>query len=256
MFCDSHAHLSSPEIFPIIEQVLERARKARVERIVNICTDQPSLEAGLMIAKTHANVFNAGATTPHDVCTEGELNFPLFERAAADGHLVAIGETGLDYHYDYSDKKTQARFLVRYLLLAATHNLPVIFHCREAFEDLFSIVDAEYPKKSAAILHCFTGTMREAEQVIARGWYLSLSGIVTFKKSEELRLVAKEIPLSQMLIETDSPYLAPQSKRGQPNEPAFMVETAACIAALRGTTTEIIAQATLENAKRVFRLPN
>src|ERR1700722_1680089 len=102
---DSHAHLGSSEIFPHIEKVLERARKAGVERIVNICTERESLEAGLAIVKMHRGVFNAGATTPHDVCTEGELNFPLFAQAAADGHLVAIGETGLDYHYEYSDKK-------------------------------------------------------------------------------------------------------------------------------------------------------
>ncbi|HEY4254858.1 MAG TPA: TatD family hydrolase [Chlamydiales bacterium] len=256
MFFDSHAHLSSQEILPQVESVLERARAASVRRMINICTDRESLESGLLIAQGHRDVLNAGATTPHDVCTEGELNFPLFEKAAAAGQLVAVGETGLDYHYDYSDKKTQGLFLVRYLHLAAEHKLPVIFHCREAFADLFSIVDAEYPKEFSAILHCFTGTMREAEQVIARGWSLSLSGIVTFKKSEELRLVAKEIPLKQLLIETDSPYLAPQSRRGQPNEPAFIGETARCIAALRNESLETVAQATFENASRVFRLPN
>jgi TatD DNase family protein len=132
----------------------------------------------------------------------------------------------------------------------------VIFHCREAFTDLFSIVDAEYPRQAPAILHCFTGTMREAEQVIQRGWFLSLSGIVTFKKSGELQSVAKEVPLTQLLIETDSPYLAPQSQRGKPNEPAFLPETASLVATLRGVQLSLIAQATLENANRVFRLPN
>jgi len=254
MFSDSHAHLSSSEVLPHIDAVLDRARKAHVDRIVNICTDRETLEAGIKLAQAHPHIFNAGATTPHDVCTEGEINFPLFAQAAAENRLVAIGETGLDYHYTYSDKKTQTQFLIRYLHLAAKHNLPVIFHCREAFADLFSIVDAEYPAKAPAILHCFTGTMREAEQVWARGWYLSLSGIVTFKKSEELKLVAKEAPLNQLLIETDAPYLAPQSKRGQPNEPSYIVETAACIAALRGVEVSEIARATTENMTRVFDL--
>ncbi len=255
MFSDSHAHLSSAEMLPHIDAVLNRAREARVDKIVNICTDQQTLEAGLKLNQTYPHIFNAGATTPHDVCTEGERNFPLFEQAAAAKQLVAIGETGLDYHYTYSDKKTQARFLIKYLHLATKHKLPVIFHCREAFADLFSIVDAEYPAKAPAILHCFTGTMREAEAVWARGWYLSLSGIVTFKKSEELRLVAKEAPLNQLLIETDAPYLAPQSKRGQPNEPAYIAETARCIAAFRGVEISEIARATSENMTRVFRLP-
>ena len=138
--------------------------------------------------------------------------------------------------------------------LASELKLPVIFHCREAFADLFAIADDEYPRGAPAILHCFTGSMEEAEGVWKRGWHLSLSGIVTYKKSEELRRVAKETPLEQLLIETDSPYLAPQSRRGKVNEPAYLVETAACVAAARGVTIEAIAKATRENAIRLFSL--
>ena len=163
-----------------------------------------------------------------------------------------VGETGLDYHYAHSPKEVQQRFLKKYLLLAAETGLPVIFHCREAFTDLFALVDAEYPKKAPAILHCFTGTLEEAEKVLERGWYLSLSGIVTFKKSEALREVAKRVPLSQLLIETDAPYLAPHSRRGKPNEPSFLVETAACIAQAKGVPVEEIALASASNAKKLF----
>lgn len=244
---DSHAHLSSAELLPHASAILERARSAGVSRILNICTDKESLAGGLALACPQ--VANAGATTPHDVEKEGEALFPVFEEAARSGKLVAVGETGLDYHYAYSDKRTQQRFLVRYLHLAAECKLPVIFHCREAFEDLFAIADAEYPRGAPAVLHCFTGTISEAEGVWKRGWHLSLSGIVTFKKSESLRLVAKAAPLQQLLIETDAPYLAPQSRRGQTNEPAFIAETAACISALRG---EDVAEATFANAKRLF----
>ena len=252
MFYDSHAHLSGPALLPQASVLLERARSAGVDRILNICTDPSDLEAGLELQRLHPHVLNAGATTPHDVQQEGEQAFARFEEAARLGQLVAIGETGLDYHYEHSDRATQQRFLVRYLHLAATHRLPVIFHCREAFSDLFSIVDAEYPRAASAVLHCFTGTEAEAEEVWRRGWHLSLSGIVTFKKSEALRAIARKAPLHQLLIETDSPYLAPQSRRGQQNEPAFIAETAACIAAVRGVSVSEIAEATRANAMRLF----
>ncbi len=126
----------------------------------------------------------------------------------------------------------------------------MIFHCRDAFADLFSIVDAEY--KGPAILHCFTGTAGEASMVLERGWYLSLSGIVTFKKSEALRDIAKMTPLAQLLIETDTPYLAPQSHRGKQNEPAYLPETAQCIAAAKGISVAEVANATSENARKLF----
>ena len=248
-FFDSHAHLSSPEVLPHLSEILKRAAQAGVDQIINICTCKKTLEEGL----AH-KLLNAGATTPHDVEKEGEQYFPLFEKAAKDGLLVAIGETGLDYYYKELNRKVQQKFLVRYLHLAAELNLPVIFHCREAFTDLFSIVDQEYPKGAPAILHCFTGTEEEAEGVFQRGWHLSLSGIVTFKKSESLLNVAKLAPIDQLLIETDTPYLAPQSKRGKQNEPAFVVETAASIAEVRGVSLASIAEKTYQNGNQLFRL--
>jgi len=247
---DSHAHLTSEELKPHLPEILQRARDKGVDRIINICTDLASLRAGLMLQEE--GVFHAGATTPHDVEKEGIAHFPYFVEAAEQKQLVAIGETGLDYHYQHSDPKLQQKFLVRYLHLAARVQLPVIFHCREAFHDLFAIVDAEYPKHMPAVLHCFTGNRKEAEGVLSRGWYLSLSGIVTFPKSDELRSIAKEIPLEQLLIETDAPFLAPQKMRGKRNEPAFLEETAACIAAIRGVPMSTIAQKTRTNGIRLF----
>lgn len=251
-FCDSHAHLTSPDVYPQIQPILQAAQEAGVDQIINICTDLGSLRDGLLLAQREKGVFNAGATTPHDVEKEGEEAFPFFEAAARAQQLVAIGETGLDYHYQHSNQALQKKFLVRYLHLAAELNLPVIFHCREAFDDLFAIVDAEYPKNRPAILHCFTGTMAEAEGVWQRGWHLSISGIATFKKSEQLRVVAKETPLNQLLIETDTPYLAPQSKRGLQNQPAFVVETAQCIADIRNISLATVAEATRRNAQKLF----
>ncbi|MBS0624742.1 MAG: TatD family hydrolase [Verrucomicrobia bacterium] len=253
MYIDSHAHLSSTQVLPHIEAVMQRARNAKVDRIVNICTDPETLKSGLELASQYSEIRNAGSTTPHDVGTEGEMAFPLFEEAAKSGKLVAVGETGLDYHYEHSPKETQQRFLNRYLLLALECNLPVIFHCRDAFEDLFAITDECY-KGSPAVLHCFTGTPEEAEGVFSRGWHLSFSGILTFKKSQSLRDIAQMAPLSQILIETDTPYLAPQKYRGQQNEPSFILETAACLAQAKGISVEEIAIATSQNARKFFRM--
>ncbi len=252
LFFDSHAHLSDPSIFPQFEEIWTRAKKVGVTRMLNICTDSETLKLGFLLERVYPAVKNAGATTPHDVDKEGESAFPLFAEAARSGKLVAVGETGLDYHYTHSNPETQKHFLKKYLHLARDYKLPVIFHCREAFADLFSIVDVEYPKEGLAVLHCFTGTMEEAAEVIRRGWYLSLSGIVTFKKSDHLREVAKIVPLSQLLIETDTPFLAPQSHRGKPNEPSFLPETAACVAQAKGVSLEELARATFENAERLF----
>jgi TatD DNase family protein len=249
---DSHAHLSSDEVLPLIDGVMMRAKIAGVSNIVNICTNLATLREGLLLEERFPQIKNAGSTTPHDVETEGEEAFPVFAEAARGGLLVAVGETGLDYYYKELDPKVQKRFLIKYLHLALECNLPVIFHCREAFADLFSVADAEYRKGAPAILHCFTGSVSEAEQVISRGWYLSLSGIVTFKKSEGLREVAKMVPLSQLLIETDAPYLAPQSRRGKQNEPSFLPETARYIAAAKGISVEEVAQATFRNGKTLF----
>lgn len=257
MYIDSHAHITSNAVFAQADALLERAQKTGVTHIINICTDPVTLQRGLDLAKKYPWVHNVASTTPHDVLAEGETVFPLMEHHARRGDLVAVGETGLDYFHHHSPPDIQQQFLRRYLQLALSCHLPVVIHCREAFADFFSILDEEYTvagKHAPGVLHCFTGTEAEAEEVLKRGWYLSLSGIVTFKKSDVLRNVAKLVPLDRLLIETDTPYLAPQSHRGQTNEPAFLPETAAVIAACRGITPEEVARATTENAKRLFQI--
>jgi len=254
-FFDSHAHLTSPSVHEELEGMLERAQLAGVKTIANICTDKETLEKGLELAKKHSWIYNVAATTPHDVEKEGEEVFPLMAKHARNGDLVAVGETGLDYHYNHSKPEIQKDFLRRYLRLALECNLPVVIHCRDAFADFFRILDEEYVvngKHAPGVLHCFTGNIAEAEQVVRRGWYLSLSGIVTFKRSEELCEVAKRTPLDQLLIETDTPYLAPQSKRGKTNEPSYLPETCATIAHAKNLTVQEVAEVSTENAKRFF----
>lgn len=253
-FFDSHAHLSSNEMMPQIDEVMARAKMAGVSNVLNICTDVQTLQDGLFLQNKFPEIRNAGSTTPHDVETEGEEAFPIFAEAARAKKLAAVGETGLDYYYKDLKPEVQKRFLIRYLHLALECKLPVIFHCREAFADLLSIADCEYAKGAPAILHCFTGTAKEAEAVLGRGWHLSLSGIVTYKNSGMLRELAKMVPLKQLLIETDSPYLAPQSRRGKQNEPSFLPETAQVIAHAKGIEVVEVARASFENASRLFLL--
>ncbi len=250
-FIDTHAHLTSEQILPHVKGVLERAEQNGLAKIVNICTDIKSLEEGLRLSQEYPWIYNTAATTPHDVEKKGEIFFPYVERAATEGKLVAIGETGLDYFYEHSNKKVQQDFLIRYFSLALKMQLPLVFHCREAFADLFALADRNYPS-APAVLHCFTGTREEAKGVLDRGWYLSLSGIVTFKKSESLREVAKYVPLDRLFIETDAPYLAPHSHRGKQNEPAFILETAEVVARTKGIPLEDLARASCENALRFF----
>lgn len=257
-FTDSHAHLTSSSLKDDLDGVLQRAQTAGVNTIINICTDANSLDNGLQLSKRCPWVYNAASAHPHDVEKEGALTYPIISQQAHVGNLVAIGETGLDYHYEHSSRSIQQEYFRKFLHLAIDVTLPVIIHCREAFADFFQILDAEYVingKHAPGVLHCFTGNMFEAEQVLKRDWYISLSGIITFKKSVELREVARIVPLDRLLIETDAPYLAPQSKRGHPNEPSYLPETAETIAALKGISLAELANATQQNTRRLFRLP-
>jgi TatD DNase family protein len=257
-FIDSHAHLTCDEAtFSQIDAILTRAANANVKKIINICTTVESLEKGLLLNKNYPWIYNSAAITPHDVEKIGDSGFLRIAKHAKDNKLIAIGETGLDYYYTHLDKAIQKNHLRSYLHLALECGLPVIIHCRDAFKDFFDILDQEYKvnqKTKLGVLHCFTGTVHEAEEVIKRGFYLSLSGIVTFKKSLELQEVAKMVPLNQLLIETDTPFLAPQSKRGKPNEPGFVIETANFIANLKNISLDDVRDATTYNATRLFNL--
>lgn len=248
---DSHAHLTSEAMLPDVEKVIKRAHDAGVNPIINICTDHPSLEAGIALAKRFPGIYNTAATTPHDVEKEGESFFPIVEASIKE--LVAIGETGLDYFYEHSPKKLQKHFLSRYFALAVKSQLPLIFHCREAFADLFAMADEQYTD-GPAVLHCFTGSKEEARGVLDRGWFLSFSGIITYKKSEALRQVVDFVPLDRIFVETDSPYLAPQSKRGGQNEPAFILETYEKIAEIKKIPLLEVKNSVTQNISQFFGL--
>lgn len=249
---DTHAHLSAEPLLSQIDAIIERALAANVGPIVNICTDEASLKNGLEVAKRYPQIVNAASTTPHDA-TEGEDSFfPLVASAAKEGKLVAIGETGLEYYHPNLDIPSQKRFLIQYFQLAKETALPIIFHCRDAFSDLFALADVHY--KGPAVLHCFSGTLEEVKGCLDRGWMISFSGIVTFKKSEALRSVLQFVPMDRIVMETDAPYLAPQKHRGAVNEPAFVTEVAACIAHVKGVSLEDVVTKTVENSRNLFAL--
>jgi TatD DNase family protein len=247
---DSHVHLTDPAFDGEADRLIERAKEASVGHMVVICTNRKATELALELKKKYPKELSIVAgTTPHDASTLGEEDFSYFEDLARGGFLAALGESGLDYHYEHSPREKQKEMLHRYLGLAQELSLPVVIHCRDAFSDFFSIVD-QYDVQG--VLHCFTGTVKEAKGVVDRGWYLSLSGIVTFKKSLELQEVAKTVPLKRLLIETDAPYLAPQTKRGKRNEPSFLPEVAQKIAELKGVDFSSVAFVTTSNAKNLF----
>lgn len=253
MYFDSHAHLSAPPLLEEVSSLLQRAELARVHRIVTICTDTESLEQGLILHEKYPWVYVAAALPPHDIDSYCPSFFELLSQKAKEKKLVAIGETGLDYFYQNLDKKKQKEALSFHFSLAKETDLPVVFHCREAFLDLWEEADRQYQGREA-LVHCFTGNLEEAKGCLDRGWYLSFSGIVTFKKSSLLQEVASYVPLNRILLETDSPYLAPEKRRGQRNEPSFIGEIGEKIAALKGVSVEAVAEATSHNASSFYRL--
>lgn len=256
MLIDSHAHIASESFENDVEEVLKRAKDASIDAIINISTNPEELQRGFALSSLSENkiplLYHAGATTPHDAAALGDEHFECFATAAELKKLVAIGETGLDYFHYKETASHQKKLLRRYLALANLHTLPVIIHCREAFRDFFDILDSE--KKVEGVLHCFTGNESEAHELVERGFYLSFSGIVTFKKSTELQRIAKTIPLERLLIETDSPYLAPGPYRGKKNEPAYLRETAKFIADLHGISLEEISRICSENTRKLFKI--
>lgn len=255
MLIDTHAHLTYDALYANIEDVLKRAQDAGIRKIMNICTDVQTLERGIELAIKHPWIYNIAATTPHDVETQGE-DFDFFEKCAKEKKLIAIGETGLDYFYERSPREKQKEFLLKYMQLALSTHLPLVIHCRDAFEDLFSLADAHYKIHSEMqklLLHCFTGTLSDVKKALDRGFLISFSGIVTFKKSTGLQEVARFVPIDRMVIETDAPYLAPQSKRGQVNEPSYIKETALFLSELKGLSLEEFGSATTKNALDFFR---
>ncbi len=251
MLIDSHAHLDSLEELP---GVLKRAREAGIERIVAISSSLSSSVETLGIARTNESIYAAVGIHPHNANTTNKEVMGEIESLLVEPKVVAVGETGLDYFYMNSEKEIQIRSLVEHIELGNKHELPIVIHVRDADQDLSAILRAEDVSSKTGVIHCFTGDFPQAKEYLDLGFYISFSGIITFKKSEEIRDAAKNIPEDRILLETDSPYLAPVPYRGKKNEPSYVRLVAETVARVRGVALEEIAEITSANTERLFNL--
>jgi len=259
MFIDSHAHIDGPEFDADREEVIQRARAAGVSTILNIGTGNPhsgSLERAVDLAETHSDVYTAIGIHPHDArLFDDEAEQLVLKLITQSSRVLAWGEIGLDFHYDNSPREVQIKVFQRQLQLAGNANLPVIIHTREAEAETIDILKSQSASAGrTGIMHCFSGSSWLAQQALDLDFYISLSGIVTFKNADELRATAKQVPLDMLLIETDCPFLAPVPYRGKRNEPAYVVEVARCLADLHGVSVDEIARVTAANFARMFNL--
>jgi TatD DNase family protein len=254
MLVDHHCHLDFKDFGPERDAVVARAAAAGVDVMVTISTRVKKFEVYREIAETYPQVYFSVGTHPH--YAHEELDIPVTEivRLSAHPKCVAIGEAGLDYYYkDKSPRNAQRRGFLAHIAAARETGLPLVIHSRDADEDMGDILESEMKSGSfTAVLHCFTGGERLARRALDLGLYLSFSGVITFKPSEALRAIAAWVPEDRMLVETDSPYLAPIPYRGKRNEPAYVAETAAVLAATRGVTKEQIAAQTTANFFRLY----
>jgi TatD DNase family protein len=253
MLVDSHCHLDFPDFANELDAVVARARSVGVERIVTISTRIARQEQVLGIAERFPDVFCSVGTHPHHAHEELDLTVGDLVARTRHPRVVAIGEAGLDYHYDYSPVAAQEQGFRRHIAAARETGLPLVIHSRDADADTARILEEETGKGAfPAVLHCFTGGRDLAQRAIALGLSISFTGILTFKKSEDLRAIAADLPVDRILLETDAPYLAPGKFRGKRNEPSYIVETAKVLADIRGVSLDRIESQTTDNFFRLF----
>jgi TatD DNase family protein len=253
MLVDSHCHLDFPEFAADLDAIVERAAAAGVGRIVTISTRVRQFDKLLAIAERFSNVYCSVGTHPHNAHEEPDITTADLIARSRHPKVVAVGEAGLDYHYDYSPRDAQEEGFRRHIAAARETGLPLVIHSRECDADMARILTEETGKGAfPAILHCFTAGPELARTAIDLGLHISFTGILTFKRSDELRAIAASLPADRILVETDAPYLAPGKYRGKRNEPAYVTETAKTLAETRGVSPEAIAAQTTENFFRLF----
>jgi len=254
MFVDSHCHLDSEQFDADREPVIERALAAGVTQMVAIGTGNgpPDLEAGIRLADRYPQFYATVGIHPHDAAKANDDSLKRLAEMLKHPKVVALGEIGLDYHYDFSPRAVQHSIFIEQMRIACDARKPIVIHTRKAWTDTIALLREHWaPTGLGGIMHCFSGGPAEAEQVLELGFHLSFGGIVTFPKALDIQQAARIAPADRMLIETDAPYLAPVPRRGKRNEPAFVVETARRLAELRGETVDAIAQITSANFRRL-----
>jgi TatD DNase family protein len=259
MFVDSHCHIDGAEYDGDRDEVIARARAAGVTTMLNVGTGDPhsgAFERALELAVKHKDIYAAVGVHPHDAkLFDDRAEQRLFDLARQSERAIAWGEIGLDYHYDHSPREVQREVFRRQLRLARSVKLPVVIHSREADDDTIAILGDELTDyERGGVMHCFGGSVEMARSALALDFFISFAGNLTFKKAEDLRAVARQLPLDRLLIETDCPYLTPVPFRGRRNEPARVLETARCLAELHGRELEEIGRITSENFAKLFRV--
>jgi len=253
MLVDSHCHLDFPEFAPELDGVLARAREAGVSHFLTIGTELAKFAGVLAVAERAPDIHCSVGVHPHEAKVEPLDGPEVLLKAARHPKVVGFGESGLDYYYNHSPREAQIADFRVHIAAAREAQLPLIVHTRDAEDDTIAILQEEQGRGAfPGLIHCFTGTPRLARAVLDLGFFISVSGIATFRKSEELRATIRDVPLDRLLVETDAPYLAPQPVRGKRNEPAFVVHTASMLAELKGVSAEAIADATTANFFRLF----
>lgn len=250
MLVDSHCHLDFPDFAPEREAVIARAFGAGIGTILTICTRLDQFAGVEAIAQSDARIWCSVGAHPHEAADHGDLLVERLAELATRPRVIGIGETGLDFHYNLSSRDIQARVFRTHIAASRTTGLPLIIHAREADAEIAAILSEERP--SPGVLHCFTAGRALAETALSLGFYISISGIVTFRNAEDLRGIVRELPLDRLLVETDAPYLAPVPYRGKRNEPAYVTATAAYVAELKGIEVDALAAATTANFFRLF----
>ncbi|HXG67770.1 MAG TPA: TatD family hydrolase [Blastocatellia bacterium] len=258
MYVDSHAHIEMDRFDADREEVIQRALDAGVEIIVNVGNGDvahDSHASAFRLAEQYPFIYTTVGVHPHEARLLDEELYARLQDLAAHPKVIAWGEVGLDYYYDNSPRDAQRAAFRKQLRMARERGFPAVIHTRDAEADTLAILREEWQGSGLpGVIHCFTGTREFAEAAVELGFLISFSGVVTFKKSDDLRETARRLPMEKILIETDSPFLAPHPHRGQRNEPAYVVETARAIAAARGLTAEDVGRVTSENFRRLFRL--
>jgi TatD DNase family protein len=253
---DSHAHLTYPDFAGQIDEVLERCALAGVDRVISIGTSLADAEKVIALARKYPGRIHAAAGFhPHHTDAISGEDAAAMNRLWADENIVALGEMGLDYHYDFAKREDQRNVFSGQLSAALAIDKPVIIHSREAFKDTAAMLVDHGFRGRRVVFHCFTGTAEEAAAIAGHGWRISFTGIVTFPKSDALQAIARDYPADKLMVETDSPYLSPVPVRGKkPNEPAFVAHTARFLAQLREVSYEQLCEATSQNTTTFFGL--
>jgi TatD DNase family protein len=254
---DSHAHIDFPQFDEDRDAMLDRARAAGIDTLLAIGTGPgpEKLDAALPFAEKNDWIYASIGIHPHEAAQVTDQHLATLDQLAKHPRVIAWGEIGLDYHYDFSPRETQQYVFRRQLAQARMARLPIIIHCRDAWPDCLAVLEEDWRSSGlGGIFHCFTGTLEEAQRGLDMGFVVSFAGNMTYRNAQNLRDVAKSLPLDRLLIETDSPYLAPQLYRGKRNEPAYVAEVARTLASVRDLPVEEVAATTAANFRRFFRL--